>query len=88
MKYDTRIVQQPQGYVGYCLLYGEVVFTSKDCNTAQQASSEIAQYTKANKHIEPTLKTNRTPATYPSQAIGTQLQSSYVAPARKCCGRG
>lgn len=88
MKYDTRIVQQPQGYIGYCLLHGEVVFTSKDCNTAQQASSELEQYTKTSKHVEPTVKTNRPTTTSQSQTIGMQRNSSYVAPARKCCGRG
>lgn len=88
MKYNTRIVPQSNGYVGYALLNNEPVFTTNVCNTPQQASSAIEAFISSKTNNETTLRTNLAPSVfYPTQVSRAQGNSAPAA-SRGCCGRG
>ena len=91
MTYSTKILPEGDKYVGYALLNGEVVSTTKPCNTAQQASFELEKFTKGNTPTTemPNVRVNRVETT-PFSTQLTRLQSSVIpaSSVRRCCGRG
>lgn len=89
MIYSTRILPEGDKYVGYALLNGEVVSTTKACSTAQQASLELEKITKGSSPQKPTTRTNQTQPTYFASDLARVRSATTVTPSvRRCCGRG
>jgi hypothetical protein len=90
MVYSTKILPEGDKYVGYALLNGEVVSTTKACNTAQQASLELEKFTKGSGRSErPTTRTNQVQPTYFANDLARVRSNTTVTPSvRRCCGRG
>ncbi len=85
MNYNTRVLPEGNKYVGYALLNDEVVFTTKNCSSAQQASLELEKFTKTNKPAASNVKTNVMVNSNPSTPQVAAYRGTLT---RGCCGRG
>ena len=81
MKYQTKIVPQDGGCVGYVLLNNEPVFTTGVHNTRASAGRELESYIESNKDTITKTTPSSTSRSFPSfePIIPAQTVTSFVS---------
>jgi hypothetical protein len=86
MKYQIKVVQTHQGYVGYAILGDKAVYTTPSHPNPTNASNDVVRFIKANgKQIE--QKRNIPPAADIDRS--SVVSNKNVTPSTaRCCGKG
>ena len=92
MNYQIKVKHTQEGYTGYVLLAGEVIFSTSNCRDQNTASAQVNSFIKeqnaASKQNKAALR--RIPGSVEVADFTVMADPNNARPTTKgsCCGRG